>query len=417
MAPRSFQKIDWNKSYGARWVPLIYRDTASHVVSTYRSELNSLSEFQFVWRPYDNILHQVPDMCRNGQNCWRSQTFLICWHIVEPHQPGRFLRQFGMFQPIPMNTLLSVDDHKNLHKIKRVGGRASNWIEKHEPYILSWINRHNHVVNEINSSSPVASQDYMTWYRSRTVLYTSNPTHIDHNPRVFPNDRGRAQMLMDSMSQVYQRSTKDSVRDLAGRYMEYANARHHMSYQPTYESESVGSQGPPMTQRVRRRGRGANVGQANPTDQMVYRTTMPSPTTHVGQSSQFIIPNVDLFGSPFGFDNMQMGGSSSQFDLTPQLDFSSPAFQMPFYNNLDGLSAPDFHQGSYQRPTRNINSQQINFDLNLEFEDQDEGEELAEESEDDEGGSQDVGGSSSIPIARRKQPRKNAGIGRGCDTH
>ncbi|KAL8239234.1 hypothetical protein R6Q59_015801 [Mikania micrantha] len=43
MAPRSFQQIDWNKSYGARWVgPLTFRDTASHVVSTYRSELNSL---------------------------------------------------------------------------------------------------------------------------------------------------------------------------------------------------------------------------------------------------------------------------------------------------------------------------------------------------------------------------------------
>ncbi|KAD3337359.1 hypothetical protein E3N88_32879 [Mikania micrantha] len=88
MAPRSFQQIDWNKSYGARWVgPLTFRDTASHVVSTYRSELNSLSEFQFIWRPYDDILHQLPNICRNGQNCWRSQTFLICWHVVEPHQP------------------------------------------------------------------------------------------------------------------------------------------------------------------------------------------------------------------------------------------------------------------------------------------------------------------------------------------
>ncbi|KAD2392994.1 hypothetical protein E3N88_39971 [Mikania micrantha] len=116
MAPRSFQQIDRNKSYGAIWVgPLTYRDTVSHVVSTYRSELNSLSEFQFVWRPYDNIVHQVPDMCRNGQT-----------------------------------------------------------------------------VGE-----------------------------------------------MDGMSQVYQRSTEDSVRDLASRYMEYANARHHMSYQPTHDSQPV----------------------------------------------------------------------------------------------------------------------------------------------------------------------------------
>ncbi|KAD3337884.1 hypothetical protein E3N88_33405 [Mikania micrantha] len=276
------------------------------------------------------------------------------------------------------------------------------------------------VVNEVNSDSPVASQEYMIWYRSRTVLYTSNPTHIDRNPQVFPNDGGRVQMLMDGMSQVYQISNENPVRDLAGRYMEYANARHHMSYQPTYESQSVGAQVPPMTQRVRRRGRGANVGQTTqtiPTDQMVYRPTMPSHDTHVGESSQFNIPNFDLFGSPLAFDNMQMGGSSSQFDPTPQVDFTSPAFQMPFYNNLDSLSTQYFQPDSYQRPTRQQHSQQINIDLNLEFEDQVEDEELEDESEDDEMGSQDVGGSSSMPIARRKQPRKNAGVGRGCGTH
>ena len=222
---------------------------------------------------------------------------------------------------------------------------------------------------------------------------------------------------MDGMSQVYQISNENPVRDLAGRYMEYANARHHMSYQPTYESQSVGAQVPPMTQRVRRRGRGANVGQTNPTDQIVYRPTMPSHNTHVGKSSQFNIPNFDLLGSPFAFDNMQMGGSSSHFDPTPQVDFTSPAFQMPFYNNLDSLSTQYFQPDSYQRPTRQQHSQQINIDLNLEFEDQVEDEELEDESEDDEMGSQDVGGSSSMPIARRKQPRKNAGVGRGCGTH
>ncbi|KAD7480117.1 hypothetical protein E3N88_03253 [Mikania micrantha] len=176
--------------------------------------------------------------------------------------------------------------------------------------------------------------------RSRTVLYTSNPTHIDKNPHVFPNDGGGVQMLMNGMSQVYQISNENPVRDLAGRYMKYANARHHMSYQPTYESQSVGAQVPPMTQRVRRRGRGANVGQTNPTDQMVYRPTMPSHNTHVGESSQFNIPNFDLLGSPCAFDDMQMGGSSSHFDPTPQVDFTSPAFQMPFYNNLDSHEPP-----------------------------------------------------------------------------
>ncbi|XP_076930025.1 serine/threonine-protein phosphatase 7 long form homolog [Bidens hawaiensis] len=128
-APKQLRQTDWNKPLASRWQgPLTFLEASSHVLSAYRSEFNSYSEFQFMWKPYDDDLHILPQICRNGEQCWRSETYLICWEIVEPHIPSRVLRQFGMFQPIPMNTLLNVDEHKNLHNISRAGGRSGEML-------------------------------------------------------------------------------------------------------------------------------------------------------------------------------------------------------------------------------------------------------------------------------------------------
>ncbi|XP_076886717.1 serine/threonine-protein phosphatase 7 long form homolog [Bidens hawaiensis] len=93
-SPKLHMQLDYNKPYGARWQEssLSYKDTASHVLPAFRSEFNSLSESSFIWLPYDDVLWRLPEMCLNGQDCWRSKTYLICWDIVEPHFPSRVLR-------------------------------------------------------------------------------------------------------------------------------------------------------------------------------------------------------------------------------------------------------------------------------------------------------------------------------------
>ncbi|KAD6453927.1 hypothetical protein E3N88_08633 [Mikania micrantha] len=67
-APETVNGIDFQKPYGARWrSPLTYVRTATHVLSAYRSQLHSLTEDKFNWRPYDNVFHLLPGFCLSGQ--------------------------------------------------------------------------------------------------------------------------------------------------------------------------------------------------------------------------------------------------------------------------------------------------------------------------------------------------------------
>ncbi|KAD2805216.1 hypothetical protein E3N88_38593 [Mikania micrantha] len=67
-APETVNSIDFQKPYGARWrSPLTYDRTATHVLSAYCSQLHSLTEDKFNWRPYDNVFHLLPGFCLSGQ--------------------------------------------------------------------------------------------------------------------------------------------------------------------------------------------------------------------------------------------------------------------------------------------------------------------------------------------------------------
>ena len=57
---------------------------------------------QFVWEPYTaTMMAALPPICVVGSVAWFAVVPLICFHVVEWHQPDRVLRQFGMQQPIP----------------------------------------------------------------------------------------------------------------------------------------------------------------------------------------------------------------------------------------------------------------------------------------------------------------------------
>ncbi|KAD3338466.1 hypothetical protein E3N88_33987 [Mikania micrantha] len=199
-------------------------------------------------RPYENVLHLLPGICMSGQASWRSETYLIFWEIVEPHLPSRVMRQFRMFQPIPVNTLFGEQEHRRLHKISRTGGRDVNWLQKHNQYVLSWVGRHNNIVTTEFTDSCVASPEYMQWYLPRTILYTVDPRHHQQNQHGFPNDGGTLQMTWDIMSQIYQRTGEDFIRDMASQAMGYGHVQHHMGYYPTHLSQDpVGYQVPFLT--------------------------------------------------------------------------------------------------------------------------------------------------------------------------
>ena len=49
--------------------------------------------------PY--VDRQLPYMCLEINNTWRSVTYMVCWAIVEAHEPERVVRQFGRTPFIP----------------------------------------------------------------------------------------------------------------------------------------------------------------------------------------------------------------------------------------------------------------------------------------------------------------------------
>ncbi|KAD3640501.1 hypothetical protein E3N88_29724 [Mikania micrantha] len=311
------------------------------------SQITTLFENLFNWRPYENVFHLLPGICMSGQASWRSETYLIFWEIVEPHLPSRVMRQFRMFQPIPVNTLFGEQEHIRLHKISSTSGRNVSWLQKHNQYVLSWVGRHNNIVTAEFTDSCVASPEYMQWYLPRTILYTIDPRHHQQNQHGFPNDGGTLQMTWDIMSQIDQRTGEDFIRDMASQAMRYGHAQ---NVEAEAETEPV-----------------INSPHRSSMDRSSsYHPNSPSQNFgEVGTSSQHF--------SQFGTQNYEDAGPSGYNPLQnyefQQPDFSqdffSPSLLTPFYPPppLDTPPTPGFRHLPDMRPPRD-RSLSLEFDLN-----------------------------------------------------
>ncbi|KAK5776417.1 hypothetical protein PVK06_044376 [Gossypium arboreum] len=83
--------------------------------------------------------------------------------MVEWHDRGKVLRQFGCAQPIPNHSL----DIKEVHGIDKKGSGqdASNWAQKHEPYIFLWNMRHSrHPPLYVLEGGFSLTPEYAVWY-------------------------------------------------------------------------------------------------------------------------------------------------------------------------------------------------------------------------------------------------------------
>ena len=54
-----------------------------------------------MWQPYEADFGHLPDFCVVGRDTWTARVSLMCFCIVETHQPDRVLRQFGLEQEKP----------------------------------------------------------------------------------------------------------------------------------------------------------------------------------------------------------------------------------------------------------------------------------------------------------------------------
>ncbi|KAM3320593.1 hypothetical protein P3S67_007795 [Capsicum chacoense] len=80
--------------HSTRWFAhFSWTNTTKHVLRVYRDTLDSMTEDQFIWKPYgDDLIENLPDYCRAGCDMWRVRVPIFCWDVVEVHFPDRVMR-------------------------------------------------------------------------------------------------------------------------------------------------------------------------------------------------------------------------------------------------------------------------------------------------------------------------------------
>ncbi|XP_048537952.1 serine/threonine-protein phosphatase 7 long form homolog, partial [Triticum urartu] len=152
----------------------------------YVAELDTITPEQVEWQPYgaDDRLGYTPEftinpMCLRDRDLWRMRCPLICNWVVEFHLPHRVSRQFGLFQPHPLEW---VDTDKALHRLDRRRQRKIKDWDKHH---ASYVTRFQLCVEEARSSaraklrehSPLAFDNYIRWLLENTRVEICPPAY------------------------------------------------------------------------------------------------------------------------------------------------------------------------------------------------------------------------------------------------
>ncbi|KAH1199000.1 Serine/threonine-protein phosphatase 7 long form [Glycine max] len=153
-----------------RWLRRGNQHIGNDDVRVFRRKLDIMKCHEFVWEPYPStVISLLPPVCLVGSLAWYAVVPLICFQVIEWHQPDRVLRQFGMQQPIPE----SPSQPLNIHGITLKGKHDENWGQLFAPMIDQWNNRHAFRVDAYPRQEGLLSfnSDYMVWYRRKTKMF------------------------------------------------------------------------------------------------------------------------------------------------------------------------------------------------------------------------------------------------------
>ncbi|XBI09534.1 hypothetical protein VPH35_137055 [Triticum aestivum] len=152
----------------------------------YVAELDTITPEQVEWQPYgtDDRVGYTPEfsinpMCLRDRDLWLMQCPLICNWAVEFHLPHRVFRQFGLFQPHPLEW---VDTNKALHRLDRRRQRKIKDWDKHH---ASYVTRFQLCVEQARSSAraqlrehnPLAFDNYIRWLLENTRVEICPPAY------------------------------------------------------------------------------------------------------------------------------------------------------------------------------------------------------------------------------------------------
>ncbi|KAH1188520.1 Serine/threonine-protein phosphatase 7 long form [Glycine max] len=165
LAPKRTPPVIENKPLGHRWLRRGNQHIDNDDLIVFRRNLDIMKRHEFLWEPYTTtVMSMLPPICLVGSVAWCAVVPLICFHVVEWHQPDRVLRQFGMQQPIPESS----SQPQNIHGLTLKGKQDENWFQLLAPMISQWNNRAEFRVDEGLLSF---NSDYMVWYRRKTKMF------------------------------------------------------------------------------------------------------------------------------------------------------------------------------------------------------------------------------------------------------
>ncbi|KAH1253112.1 Serine/threonine-protein phosphatase 7 long form [Glycine max] len=170
LAPKRTPPVLENKPLGHRWLRRGNQHIGNDDLIVFRRKLDIMKRHEFLWEPYTaTVLSMLPPICLVGTVAWCAVMPLICFHVVEWHQPDRVLRQFGMQQPIPEPPL----QPQSIHGLTLKGKMDENWFQLLAPFISQWHNRAEFKVDVYPRQEGLLSfnSDYMVWYRRKTKMF------------------------------------------------------------------------------------------------------------------------------------------------------------------------------------------------------------------------------------------------------
>ncbi|KAH1232520.1 Serine/threonine-protein phosphatase 7 long form [Glycine max] len=157
LAPKRTPPIIENKPLGHRWLRRGNQHIGNDDLRLFRHKLDLMKRHEFFWEPYTpTVMAALPPICVF------TVVSLICFHVVEWHQPNRVLRQFGLQQPI----LGCPSQPQNLHGITLKGKQDENWFHLLAPMIKFRVDVYPRQEGLLGYNS-----DYMVWYRRKTKMF------------------------------------------------------------------------------------------------------------------------------------------------------------------------------------------------------------------------------------------------------
>ncbi|KAJ1686186.1 hypothetical protein LUZ63_017576 [Rhynchospora breviuscula] len=174
---------------GVRWVgEHKYINVPRGSVSEYRRAFEELRDDDVNWRPYKDIMHELPPICReeNEMALWFYEGPIIWFWVVESYTPQRVMRQFGMHQIIPPPLLPCSD---NLHAIKHKPLSNIDWLKLHKPYLDLWASRAQHIMPIDGPYDSNKAKQYLAWFNRegmRTVFWRASTGREINYPQPVP---------------------------------------------------------------------------------------------------------------------------------------------------------------------------------------------------------------------------------------